>query len=192
MNMEHAPKVGTEGGIELRRRQGLRRGRRIRRILTLVGVIVVLGSATAVLFHLPGIGSRGSEEAGGSITLLVDFGPEELPVHPGNLTTWRLDGGEWHLISIVDEDPAWRFENMSGKDGTVLGYLEMAAEAAGFTIETSEYIYGRFVESIAGVKNGRDDRNWLYWVDGDFANMAADRYFIEDGGEICWKYTTYE
>jgi len=39
------------------------------------------------------------------------------------------------------------------------------------------------------VDNGRNGDNWLYWVNGEFANMASDVYYLEDGDVVLWKYT---
>lgn len=107
----------------------------------------------------------------------------------GNLTTWTCAQGELHKECSPSEGTLWRFENISSKEGTVLDCLNEAMELIDQNIVTSEYIYGTFVVSIAGVENGRSHNNWLYWVNDEFANMASDEYHLEDGDVVLWKYS---
>lgn len=177
---------------ELKRRKKIMRGHRTAYVVVMVCLTGILVAATTVMFHLPGIGFRGEDRGGVIVTLVVDFGPEKAPLHPGNITTWKKLDGEWRYQTNSSGGSVWRFENMSSPGSSVIDCLKMAVKLAGFNIETHEYIYGTFVESIAGVENGRNDHNWLYRVEGEFANIAADRYHLDDGDEIEWRYTDYD
>lgn len=48
---------------------------------------------------------------------------------------------------------------------------------------------GIFVTSIGGV-NQTGTTWWLYYVNGQLGEIAADRYGLMDGDNILWKYTS--
>jgi len=152
-------------------------------------VVIILSAGIAISFHLPGVGSKGEKNSVDDITLIIDFGPEAGPFNPENLTTWELNGGEPIVSTSPSDNTIWCFKNVSSGEGTVLDCLERTLEAVDQEMVTSKYIYGTFVASVAGVENGRNERNWLYWVNDDYANMASNVYYLEDGDVILWKYT---
>jgi len=170
-------------------RMDVSRKKKVLKICILFSVLIVFISAVAVSLHIPGVGSRGSQQPGTGLTLVVDFGGEDAPVNPGNKTVWSFNNSEWQTDVGPSNSSVWVFLNISSERGTVLDCLTRAMEVAGTDLETSEYIYGTFVSSIAGVDNGRNGDNWLYWVNGEFANMASDVYYLEDGDVVLWKYT---
>ncbi|MFO8020344.1 MAG: DUF4430 domain-containing protein [Promethearchaeia archaeon] len=55
-------------------------------------------------------------------------------------------------------------------------------------VEYTEYSNGEvFIEGIDGVRN-KNSNNWLYWVNGEYAEVGAASYHVEDGDEIKWIY----
>jgi len=89
----------------------------------------------------------------------------------------------------------WRFSNISLTAGntTVLDMLNAVASKGNFTVETT--YYGQYdsllVDAIAGIENGQDDNYWLYWINGDYASVGADRQPVRTGDTVEWRFTTY-
>lgn len=151
--------------------------------------MIILAAGIAISLYMPGIGSKGEKNAVDNITIIIDFGPEKGPLNPKNRTTWELHGEKWNVTISPSDRTVWCFMNVSSSSGTVLDCLANALAMVDKETVTSQYIYGTFVASIAGVENGRNELNWLYWVNDDYANMASNVYYLEDGDVVLWKYT---
>ena len=50
-------------------------------------------------------------------------------------------------------------------------------------VKTVEYSYGVLVVGIDGV-----DGDWIYYVNGKYAGIGAQSYYLDDGDEIHWKH----
>ena len=89
----------------------------------------------------------------------------------------------------------WRFSNISLTAGntTVLDMLNAVASKGNFTVETTYYKQydSLLVNAIAGIENGQDDHYWLYWINGDYASVGADRQPVRTGDTVEWRFTTY-
>ena len=73
-----------------------------------------------------------------------------------------------------------------GQDGrTVLDLL-----LASHQVETQESDLGVLVTTIDGT-GGDPDTFWLYYVDGEQAPMAADKYVTKNGQAIEWRYERF-
>jgi len=72
---------------------------------------------------------------------------------------------------------------------TVFGILNKASADYSFSLDATSYTgIGMFVKGIDGVENGDDGRYWQYWVNGEFAMVAADTYPLHGGEVILWKF----
>lgn len=70
--------------------------------------------------------------------------------------------------------------------------LDALKAIEGLAVETEEYSYGILVESIDGVKNGTDNKYWLYTINGEEATVGADQYQPENNDLIIWEFKAYE
>ncbi len=70
---------------------------------------------------------------------------------------------------------------------------ENALEILGQTkkIETKEFSIGKIVESIEGIKNGTDNKYWIYYVNGNEAKVGATEYKPAANDQIEWRFKTY-
>ncbi|HDS59916.1 MAG TPA: DUF4430 domain-containing protein [Thermoplasmatales archaeon] len=99
------------------------------------------------------------------------------------------------LVITFANGSVWRYPSLTvhHHNATVLGLLTAAASQGNFTVETT--YYGQYdsllVGSIAGVENGYQDRYWLYWINGDYGMVGADRQPVQEGDTVEWKFTTY-
>lgn len=83
------------------------------------------------------------------------------------------------------------FKDLGSENQTVLSLLnKIAQENSDFIVVTKDYgDLGVLVTSIAGAANGADDGYWQFWVNNEYAQIAADKYPVKDGDAIMWKFT---
>jgi hypothetical protein len=141
---------------------------------------------------------QGPEDGDGepvSVTLRVEFGPEDPSIHAGQVTEWTPDGrGNWTLASLVNATDGRAVYVVRGLNAsTTLGALLAGASAAGFEVGLHTESMGSFVDSIAGVDNGHDDHYWVYYVGdgsdrGEFGSVSSDRAGVSAGDVVTWVY----
>jgi hypothetical protein len=155
------------------------------------GVLPVMAlSLVLVVSSLPGCLQ---EPSGGgravTVTLRVEFAPEAPLAYAGSVTEWMPDGhGNWSLTSrnATDGKAVYIIHNLTAK--TALGALLAGATAAGFEVRHHSESMGTFVESIAGIENGRGGRYWSYYVDGEYGTVSSDRADLSGGDTVRWVY----
>lgn len=74
---------------------------------------------------------------------------------------------------------------------TVLDILSQIAQENDFTLETKESDFGVLVEEIGDLKNSAD-RFWLYYVNDEMAEVAANQYELKPGDVVEWKYEKFK
>jgi len=82
-----------------------------------------------------------------------------------------------------------KYQIKPSSDSTVFSLLEKLSQIENF--ELSYKIYpemGVFVESIAGIKNGTDNKWWQYWVNGELPMVAADKMGVQGADVVEWKF----
>ena len=81
------------------------------------------------------------------------------------------------------------YQVVLSKNSTIFSLLEELAKRENFKIEVKFYEgMGVLVESIAGVKNGTDNKYWQYRVNGELPMVAADNYKVKNGDRVEWKF----
>ncbi|GEM_PF-509528 len=107
-----------------------------------------------------------------------------------NIPTLVSQGMVFYQIDFGDgQIKSYRVGQLEGR--TVFALLEKIAERENFKIETKTYQdMGILVESIAGVKNGTDNKYWQYWVNGELPMIAADKKEVKGGDIVEWKFAT--
>ena len=61
-------------------------------------------------------------------------------------------------------------------------------EKSGLEIETKQYDFGIFIESIDSVKNGQDNKYWLYYVNNESPSVAADKMELRAGDKVEFRF----
>lgn len=95
------------------------------------------------------------------------------------------------VLYIIDkgEGALSQYQIVIADDSTVFSLLEELAERENFEIETTLYPeMGVFVESINGLKGGKDNKWWLYWVNDKLGEVAADKKEVKEGDKVEWKF----
>ena len=73
-----------------------------------------------------------------------------------------------------------------GEDGqNALDLLKSKAE-----IQTQDSSIGVFVISINGISNS-EDHFWMFYVNGELAQVSADQYTTKNGDKIEWRYDQF-
>ena len=91
----------------------------------------------------------------------------------GGLTILEINGTKYHSqiegeISIAD-------------------FMEKLKNEGKISFVEKNYIgMGKFIESINEIKNG--EQNWIYYVNGQKANIGISNYKINQGDIVSWKY----
>lgn len=90
-----------------------------------------------------------------------------------------------NVVLDSDDGQVATFSGISAK--TAFEALEKAAQFQNIDIKTKQYDFGIFVEAINDKEN-TSEKSWLYYVNGKIADKAADKYEIQDGDIIEWRY----
>lgn len=70
---------------------------------------------------------------------------------------------------------------------TALEALEKVSADQGWEIQTKEYDFGKMVEAVNGYKNS-PKKAWIYYINGQAGDKAANRYNLSNGDRVEWKY----
>jgi len=65
--------------------------------------------------------------------------------------------------------------------------LKSVAENNDIILETQQYDFGIFVKSIDGYESTAE-MSWIYFVNGESGQVAADQHILNAGDTIEWKY----
>lgn len=104
------------------------------------------------------------------------------PVPTGTVSvTLRIEAAGW-----TDSYAATTTNN------TVLSFLLEAATAHDFAVQYhySELLGASRVTSIGGIRDGVGGLFWLYWVNGVYGQVGADRKGLADGDAVLWRHTS--
>ena len=95
----------------------------------------------------------------------------------------------------LGENDRLTFETVTTSESTAYGILLRAQTEGSYSITaTTHYELGLFVESIAGWGTcgscqNEDGFYWLYYVNNNDGDVAANRKIISDGDLVEWNYT---
>ncbi len=75
------------------------------------------------------------------------------------------------------------------KEGmTAFDLLKNETEKINMNLKTKTYDIGIFVEAIGDKENGQGSRYWLYYVNGQMPQVAADKEAINVGDKVEFKF----
>ena len=109
---------------------------------------------------------------------------EKTPITSTNNQEKRLEEN----TVIIDFGNGQKIER-TVKAKTPYQTLEMVAGNEGYQITTKQYKYGLMVEEINRLKN-TPEKYWLFSVNGKPGKIAADRFQLNSGDLVEWKYTS--
>lgn len=108
--------------------------------------------------------------------------PEEpLPRLP--LAKGEEKGGGPVFLEINNK----KYETQIVEGESVFDFMKKLKAEGKITFESKKYPgMGEFIESINGIKNG--EQNWIYYVNGEKANIGISNYKLKSGDTIKWEY----
>jgi len=96
---------------------------------------------------------------------------------------------EIEIKLIFDENNELTSSYLPWKDKvTAYSLLTKLIEENNLEIETEQYDFGIFIKSIDGKENS-NDMAWIYFVNGESGQVAADNMVVKPGDVVEWKYT---
>jgi hypothetical protein len=102
----------------------------------------------------------------------------------------RETSGLTLTIDKGDEQPvAYEVEYVQGQ--TAYGILEEVAEKENIELLSTKYDFGVFVKAINGLESSAE-MAWIYFVNGQSGQVAADNHNLSDGDVVEWKFITPE
>jgi len=90
------------------------------------------------------------------------------------------------IIQYNDEDTS-TYSVSYAENTTAFSILEDISLNEGFEFTYDEYDFGNLVTSISGYENS-DEMAWIYFVNGNAGDVAADQKLLEPGDSVEWKY----
>ena len=95
-------------------------------------------------------------------------------------------------VHLVIEEPGWsiRYDPASTTNNSAFSLLIEASSRLDFPVRylTFQIPQGVFVTEINGSANGEGDRYWQYWVNGVYADLAADRTGLHNDDVVLWRF----
>src|SRR3989338_1410997 len=132
-------------------------------VLILVGFLLSLGWQERSVEPQTGTSLK-SQEAASQASIMIDTGKDILG---------------FSNVKIEPQDTVW----------SVLKRLS-ESQAEKLKIESQDYgEMGVLITAVNGVKGGEDDKYWQYWVNNEYAQVAADKQSVNARDVIMWKFT---
>ena len=82
-------------------------------------------------------------------------------------------------------------ETEISETSTAFSMLEQLVSEKGLEMEIKQYDFGVFVQAIDGMESGTD-LAWIYFVNGESGQVAADQQPVSDGDLVEWRYKVAE
>lgn len=70
---------------------------------------------------------------------------------------------------------------------TAFSALQKAAEIMNYDLVTEQFDFGIFVKSVNGYESDTQ-KAWLYFVNGQSGDIAADQKQLQPGDTVSWRY----
>ncbi len=71
---------------------------------------------------------------------------------------------------------------------TAFDLLQKKTQELNINLKTQNYDLGVFIEAIGDKENGTDGQYWLYYVNGEMPQVAADKQIIKTGDNVEFKF----
>ena len=119
----------------------------------------------------------------GFLAAAQSFRPQRPFLSSGIALSMAIEGGGWTIS----------YANTDTRNNTVFLFLVEAARTLHFGLRWSNWsppYSAVFIEAINGSANADAGRWWVFWVDGVYADMAADLTVLHGGETVLWRFAT--
>lgn len=90
------------------------------------------------------------------------------------------------LIDTGDGNP--RGFEIEKNQVTAFDVLKEICEKNNIEISSAQYDIGVFIKSIAGRENGEGNKYWIFYVNGEMSQSAADKKIVNAGDAIEFRF----
>ena len=91
-------------------------------------------------------------------------------------------------LSINNGESVKNFQAGFQQEMTAFDLLKEGAKKLNLDLKTKTYDIGIFIELIGDKENGQDGKYWFYYVNGELAQVAADKKEIKPGDKVEFKF----
>lgn len=81
------------------------------------------------------------------------------------------------------------FDLIVGSEDTAFSVLKTTAEKENINLEVKQYDFGVFVKKIGDFESTAK-KSWIYYVNNESGQIAADQQKLKNGDKVEWKYET--
>ena len=112
---------------------------------------------------------------------IIDTPNSPLPHLP--LTKGEEKGGGLVILEINGQ----KYQSEIIGEVSIADFMDKLKNEGKISFIEKTYVgMGKFIENINGIKNG--EKNWIYYVNGQKANIGISNYKINQGDIVSWKY----
>lgn len=97
---------------------------------------------------------------------------------PESIVELKIDSGD---------NKAKSFNVSTDLNATAFSVLKATAEKENINLQVKQYDFGVFVEKIADFESTAK-KSWIYYINGESGQIAADQQKLKNGDKIEWKY----
>lgn len=90
------------------------------------------------------------------------------------------------VIDFGNNEPKKFNLNIDSTD-TAFSVLKASAEKENINLQVKQYDFGVFVEKVGDFESTAK-KSWIYYVNGESGQIAADQQKLKNGDKIEWKY----
>jgi hypothetical protein len=120
-----------------------------------------------------------------SVLILASSGyPKTAPDSSSSTTN---QSGNTQIVLDFGNGEALSRSQAFQRGETAYSILASLTDENDIPMNVQQYDFGVFVSSIGGFESG-SNKAWIYFVNGTSGNVAADKYFLEPGDLIEWRY----
>jgi hypothetical protein len=136
--------------------------------IVVAGIIIIAAAACLIKYN------------GSPFHSKAKISPENVQENNEQKLFLTIDGGNGSPQS---------FEENFEPGLTVFQLLKNKTDVSGIVLESkSSDDYGVFIEKIGDKKNGDEGKYWIYYVNGEMAQVAADKQGLKAGDRVEFKF----
>lgn len=122
-----------------------------------------------------------------ALTKTPPFNKTENPIPLSTPTQSTANYQVKVIVSAPNENLLLEYEAKNEMDYQAFSVLKEALEQNNIPLKVENYDFGVFVKSINGLESS-NEKSWIYFVNGESGQVAADKMKLKTGDLVEWKY----
>jgi hypothetical protein len=117
---------------------------------------------------------------------IINPGMTSGPAQPAGITPTTPDRKPQVSVIIDNGQTAVTYDGIPA--ATAFDALSAVSTRYNIPVEKKQYDFGVFIEKIGNNANTKE-KAWIYLVNGQSGDVAADKKITTDGDKVEWRYT---